>query len=214
NPTGFKDRVMIDIPRIYVDYDLPAIIKGNIHLPEVILEMTEFTVVKNESGVLNLDSLNVVKEEKAKKEPAAAEKKPMPGISIDKLVLKIGKVVYKDYSKGGEPQVQEFVIGLDETYSNIDDPNALVSLIVVKALAKTSIARLANFDVSGLNKQASEVLSSATKTLSSATDMMMKTGSGTGTAVQETAKQAATGVQEAAKDAAETVKNILPFGKK
>ncbi|MDD3089550.1 MAG: hypothetical protein PHT95_06380, partial [Candidatus Omnitrophica bacterium] len=42
NPTGFKDRVMIDIPRIYVDYDLPAIIKGNIHLPEVILEMTEF----------------------------------------------------------------------------------------------------------------------------------------------------------------------------
>ena len=32
NPAGYKDRVMLVILEIYVDYDLPAIIRGNVHL--------------------------------------------------------------------------------------------------------------------------------------------------------------------------------------
>ncbi len=47
NPTEFSDRVMIDIPEIYVDYDLSAFIKGTAHLTEVRINLKELTVVKD-----------------------------------------------------------------------------------------------------------------------------------------------------------------------
>jgi hypothetical protein len=76
------------------------------------------------------------------------------------IELKIGKVVYKDYSRGTEPFVQEFNVNLNERYSNITDPYKLVSLIVVKALWNTTIASLANFNLDGLKGTISDTLSS------------------------------------------------------
>ena len=207
NPQGYVDKLMLDMPEIYVNYDLPAILTGKIHLREVRIDMNEFVVVKNAKGELNLDSLNVVKAEKSGKKPAQEAAGKAPEISIDKLHLKIGKVTYKDYSKGGAPAVQEFNVNLDETYSNIDDPYALVSLIVVKALANTSVARMANFDVNGLSGTISNTLSTATKT---ATEAAGKLGTTAQQATQEVAKQAG----ETVKKTSEAVKNILPFGKK
>ena len=168
--------------------------------------MKEFTVIKNEKGQLNLDSLNVVKEEKAGAKAASAEEGKAPKMHIDKLQLRIGKVVYKDYSKGGTPQVQEFNVDLDESYSNIDDPSALVSLIVVKALMNTSIAKLTNFDVSGLSSNLKGTMETATKAATEAA------GKVTQQIKQQATQQATKQAQEAAKTAAETVKKILPFG--
>ena len=61
NPRQFKDRVMVDMPEIYVDYDLPAIFGGNIHLRDLRIDLKDFVVVKNDKGDLNLNSLKVVK---------------------------------------------------------------------------------------------------------------------------------------------------------
>lgn len=218
NPAGFEDKLMLDMPEIYVDYDLPAILGGKIHLNDVRLEMKEFYVVKNAKGELNLNSLNVVKQQKAA-EPAAGEKGKMPEMQIDSLTLKIGKVVYKDYSKGGAPQVQEFNIGLDEKYSDINDPQELVSLIVVKALANTTIAKLANFDVKGLQSSIGDTLASAQKIVGTAQDafnkvstMSSSTLSGTSTQVQSAIKDTTQTAQNAVKDITEAIK--LPFGSK
>ena len=204
NPQGYADKVMLDMPKIYVSYDLPRILGGTVYLKNVMIDMKEFTVVKNEKGELNLDALKVVKEEKAGAKAAPEKQGKAPKMHIDKLQLRIGKVVYKDYSKGGAPQIQEFNVNLDESYSNIDDPTALVSLIVVKALTNTSIARLTNFDVSGLSSNFKGTMETATKT---ATDAAGKVAQ---QATQEATKQAG----EVAKTAAETVKKMLPFGNK
>ncbi|MFH1878356.1 MAG: hypothetical protein ABH883_06075 [Candidatus Omnitrophota bacterium] len=59
NPGGFKDRIMLDMPEIYVNYDLPAILKGDIHLTEMRISLKEFIVEKNAKGELNLDSLKM-----------------------------------------------------------------------------------------------------------------------------------------------------------
>lgn len=202
NPNGYADKVMLDMPKIYVSYDLPRILGGTVYLKNVMIDMKEFTVVKNEKGELNLDSLKVVREEKAGAKAAPQEQGMAPKMHIDKLQLRIGKVVYKDYSKGGEPQIQEFNVNLDESYLNIDDPAALVSLIVVKALMNTSIARLTNFDVSGLTGNLKGTMETATKAATEAA------GKVTQQATQQAAKQAG----EAAKTAAETVRKMLPFG--
>lgn len=196
NPQGFTDRTMIDMPEIYVRYDLPTIIGGKIHLPEVRLTLKEFLVVKNAKGELNLDTLKTVQAQKTEKAPSQKSSGKMPPIKIDLLKLSVGKVIYKDYSKGGTPSIKEFNINLDESYTNVEDPYTLASLIVVKALMNTSIAALTNFDLKGLQGSVSEVFSGAQEITSKAV-----------ATTQETATQAVDKVSE-------TMKGLLknPFG--
>lgn len=165
NPKGYEDKIMLDMPEIYVHYDLPAIFKGKIHLKEMRINMKEFAVVKNRNGGLNLDSLKAVRARKEGGASTSEEKEisKAPEIQIDSLKLKIGKVMYKDYSRGGSPLVKEFNVNLDEQYENITDPHALVSLIVVKSLMNTTIAGLADFDLGKLKGTISDTLSTTRK---------------------------------------------------
>jgi len=174
NPKGFEEPVMAFAPEIYVDYVPLSFLGGKIHLREVRFNLAEFTVVKNKSGQLNLNSLKSVSSQKQAK-PATAKSGKAPQIKIDKLTLKIGKAVYKDYSSGPTPTVKEFDVNIDETYTNIDDPATLVSLIVVKALMNTSIAGMANFDVKGLSGSVSYAMANAEKTMASAKDAAAQT---------------------------------------
>jgi uncharacterized protein involved in outer membrane biogenesis len=173
NPKGFEDSDMLLMPEILVDYDLATLLKGKVHLEKLTINLEKFVVVRNSKGKLNLDSLRAV--QKSKKQAAKKKKAgPAPQANIDKLSLKIGRVIFKDYSKGGEPEVKYFNINLNESYSNVTDLNAVVSLIVVKALQKTTISTLTNFDVTdlegsltnavGVSKQLVSGLASQTQT--------------------------------------------------
>ncbi|MBU1871789.1 MAG: hypothetical protein KKH80_03205 [Candidatus Omnitrophica bacterium] len=107
NPSGFPDKLMIEMPEIYIDYDLGSFLGGRAHFEEIRLNIKEFFVVKNENGELNLNSLKIVK---AGKEGLPKEEKKeaagMPELKIDMLQLKIGKVIYKDYSAGRAPKIR------------------------------------------------------------------------------------------------------------
>ena len=178
NPPGYKDEIMFEIPEIYVDYDLPAILKGKIHLEEVRLNVKELIVVKNERGDLNLNSLKPVQGQKEGKKPKEEkrieekEKGKAPEMQIDVLALKVGKVVYRDYSKGEPPSVKEFNINLDEKYTNITNPQALVNLIVVQTLTSTALATIADIDLKGLQETLPGELKAIEKT---ATETVKKT---------------------------------------
>jgi uncharacterized protein involved in outer membrane biogenesis len=156
NPPGFPDALMVNMPEIYIDYDLGALLKKRVHLQEVRLNLKEFIVVKNEKKELNLNALTVVKT-KGSREAGQKEGK-MPEVQIDDLRIKIGKVIYKDYSRGAQPTEREFNINVDEHYENITDAYTFGSLIIVKALRNTAIGRLINFDVGKLQQGAGEAL--------------------------------------------------------
>lgn len=205
NPEDFRDTIMLDMPEIYVDYDLPAIIRGKIHLEDMRIDLKEFVVVKNEKGQLNLDSLKVVKAQKEGKRPEAKETK-VPEIQIDNLELKVGRVVYKDYSRGREPYVREFSVNLDEKYKNVTNPYSLVSLIVVKALANTTIASLAGFDLKGLQGTISDTLATAQKAAIEAATKTKETIGQTTQKTQEILKQTTQGTQKVTQQATDTLK--------
>lgn len=217
NAAGFKDRTMIDMPEIYVDYDLAAIFKNRIHLNEVRIDLKEFDVIKNEQGVLNLDSLKVVQAEKEGKSPTEKAAGKAAEIQIDSLKLRIGKVIYKDYSKGAEPDVKEFDLNLNESYSNINNPYAVVSLIVVRAMMNTTISGLTGFDLKGLSSTVSGPLGSAQEFVGGAMD---KATQAVGTAqesvktVTETTKNTTDAVGEAAGAVTDAFKGIFGSGKK
>ncbi len=232
NPSGFHETSLVEIPKILVDYNLSDVFKGKVHLEALEFDMKQFTVVKNEKGQLNLDSLKAVQSQKqAPKEapkPAPQEKgKAMP-IQIDHFRLKIGKVSYVDYSSG-QPVTKDFLINLDESYENITDPAKLVNLIVVKAMMSTTIANLTNFDLGSLqgsvsgvlasgkdmaNAAASKGLEALKSTTGSAGQMAGQAGDalkGTTGAVSDTTKSVTSSVTNAASSLKNKLK--LPFGK-
>ncbi|MCA9405953.1 MAG: hypothetical protein KC684_05405, partial [Candidatus Omnitrophica bacterium] len=120
-----------------------------------------------------------------------AEKKEAPEVNIESLGLKIGKVTYKDYSKGGEPKVNTFNINLDERHTDIKNLNAVVSLIVIKIMTKTTIGQLVDIDLGGLQDNLSGVLK------------------GVGGAASDTLNQ----TSDTLKKTTNELKNLLPFGK-
>ena len=147
NPKGFPKEVMFHAPEIFVDYNLGAILKGKIHIEDIRLDFDKFVIVKNEKGETNLEALKP----KAKGEPSTetAEKdsgkgKKGPAIQIDHLSLKVGTVVFKDYSKGGEPRVTEYKINISEEINDVMDAQALSGFIMTKALAKAGLSSLGN----------------------------------------------------------------------
>ncbi len=179
------------------------------------LNLKEFVVVKNAEGEVNVNALKPEgekKEPKKRRAPAEPKKKAKaPEMQIDSLRLKIGKVVYKDYSRGGGPFVREFDVNVDEEYKDIDSPRALIKLIMVKALAGTAVSKLAGIDIN-------ELKGAITDTLSGAVDIIPEE---TAREARAAAQDAAKKTEEAARKAQETLQKTteelkdrfkLPFG--
>ena len=156
NPQGFPDKLMVDMPKIFVYYDLGAFLKGKAHLRELAINLKEFTVERNAAGKLNLDNLK----------PFLASKGKPVEFKIDVLNLAIGKIVFKDYSAGQVPSVREFKVNLNERFENIDNPEKLIKLIVVRSLASTNIAGLTGFDLNSWKKEVSGTIKQATSAVS------------------------------------------------
>jgi hypothetical protein len=157
NPSGFSDRLMADMPRVYIDYDLGSFFRKQVHLSELDLVLREFIVVKGPDGRLNVNSIRDLSKPAHGAEPVPTSPPKKPDIRIDILRLKIGRVLYKDYTQM-PPAISEFAVNIDERYENITDPDKLVKLIVTRALVNTAISNLAEMDFSRLESDISGII--------------------------------------------------------
>ena len=178
NPAGFPEKLMVDIPQIFIDFDPGALFKGQAHFEEVRLDLKQLIVVKNKEGKVNVDAVKPsAKDKKQSEEKAqAASGGKAPKLHIDKLVLSIGQVVYKDYSAGGEPQIQSFDIKIkDREYNNIDNPQQVVSLVMFEALTRTSLSSLASLDLDAFKEGGISALSKGLGAVTDGTDTVANT---------------------------------------
>ncbi|MFC1593747.1 hypothetical protein ACFL38_00275 [Candidatus Omnitrophota bacterium] len=163
NPWGFEDKVMVSIPELFIDFDVDALFDKKIHLWEVRFNLAELMIVKNEKGEVNINSIKVIADAKDKKEKSEVKEASVtPEFLIDVLDLKIGTVIYKDYS-GEEPQTTEFAVNIDERFENISDSNVLVKSILAKALLNTTIANLGKLDFGVLQEGLDDMVSQASE---------------------------------------------------
>ncbi len=144
NPKGFPKEVMVDVNEISVEYDLPAVLTGKLHLPMVVFDLNEFVMVKNAEGKLNVDSLKFAQQSKgaetAKTEKKPARKSKEMAMQIDEFHLNIGRVVVQDYTQGKEPAVQAYDVGLkDKVFKNITSAQQLATLITMEAMGPTAL---------------------------------------------------------------------------
>ena len=150
-PSGFPSGAMVDIPEVYVDYELSAFLKGTVHLEEMRLHLHELQVVKNAEGKVNLNSVAALQPSKQQdvKQSTAPTSGKAPQFQIDQLELRVDRVVYTDYTTT-PPSTKEFSLSINQHFSGITNPYLLGSLVVSQALMQTTVAQLANFDVRGL----------------------------------------------------------------
>jgi len=158
NNDKFPDKVMFDVPLIYIEYDPAAIQRNNIKIKDISFNLRLLNVVKNKNGEINLDSLNIVKNG-ADVRPIKDRFKFGTNIFIERLHLVAGKVTYKDYSQPPHPKITEFHIGIDEKYESIKDPYMLGRLILSHSLKKTNVPQIAGFDISIIDNSLGGIIS-------------------------------------------------------
>jgi uncharacterized protein involved in outer membrane biogenesis len=147
NPPGFADPLMFDMPEMFVDYNLRNILAGKVHLQEIRLNIASLTAVRNKEGQLNLSVLQPRGSGTKKAGPSQPSQEPSGSpkdlnIQIDRASIKLGKLIFKDYTQGEQPNVQELNINLDETYEDVTDVQALMATIVQKAMMKSAFPNM------------------------------------------------------------------------
>jgi len=148
NPPDFPRGILLNVPKISVDYNLLAFFQKKLHIRRLELNLKELVVVKNKKGVMNVDALKVAKKEE---KPAAAHKEKEAQFRIDYLVLSIGQVVSKDFSAADKPVIEAFDINIkDRVYKNITSPQQLVALAITEAMQQTTIKAAKIYGVASL----------------------------------------------------------------
>ena len=160
NPKGFPDERMVDIPEVYINYNLLDFFNDNIHVEEMRLELSELVIVKNAEGKLNINELLPPKDETEEPEEPSEPEEPQKEkkkkeLLIDSLKLKIGKVVYKDYTVN-PPKITDYQVNIDDEFEDVNTIS-LVSYVTGKALMNTTIAKLADIDINELTGQVQEI---------------------------------------------------------
>jgi len=173
NPAAFPDKVMTRINRLYVNYDILSGLKRDIHIRDMVFDVGLVNVIKNRNNENNLSSLKIVRAlediDKGKKTGNG-----MPGIRIDRLHLKGGKVTYKNYAVTPYPAVTEFECRVDERYENITNPYELVSIIVSRSLVKTSPSTIIGFDLTPFQNQLHGAMSQGIEALKNTYECLLK----------------------------------------
>jgi len=149
NPSDFRDRVMLDIPEIYVDFDLPGFFKNKVYLHKLRLDIRKIDIVLNEQGKLNVNSLALLL-------PKSSGKKP-PEVKIDELSVKIEKVVYRGYFPVVGVKSGEFDLRIDETFRNVTEPSKITRQLLERVLSRIGLSDLDNLKDAGKKKLKEEL---------------------------------------------------------
>jgi len=80
----------------------------------------------------------------------------------------------------GKPYTKTWNVNVNDRFTDIDDPAKFAKLIIVKALTKTAISKLAHFDIGFLEKGLSSTLRGATQLTFNAAAKTIDVGLGLG----------------------------------
>jgi uncharacterized protein involved in outer membrane biogenesis len=168
NPAGFPDTPMLSVSEVYVDYSPAGLLGDTVHLEQLRLHVDRIVIVRNKDGKLNVKEL--LPPSKAKPgtpgEPGPpGQPSGPPKFRIDALSLKIGDVVYQDYTAGDPPREMVYTLNIDEQHTDVTSAGGIASLIVGKALMNSALAGLSGVDIKAFTDLAGSALGGVGTTL-------------------------------------------------
>lgn len=155
NPPDFPDGEALEIRRVKVDLAFWSLFTREIRFREVVLDVGKLVVVRKADGESNAERLGGKAKPQAgggggggggvpapPEDPSPAPKKEPPGFRIDRLVLKVGAVEMRDYTKardGGEPAVTAMTLNVDQEHRDVTSLPQLGSLVLGGAIQQMGL---------------------------------------------------------------------------
>lgn len=155
HPQGFRQEVMVDIPRVAVQWRMMDMFKGKgLSFGLIDLDIKELVVMKNASGEWNFNSLKVVKEQQSKNPLDLFKGESMP-MQFDKVRLNLGQVRQIEIDQQANIISQkEINIALkDKEFNNVDGLPALCGLVMFEAVGGSFLKNTV-VNVKGMSSQA------------------------------------------------------------
>lgn len=155
NPAGFDERELAYISSINLLWDPVEVMvnkKPAIYLTA--LNLVRLNIIKNRQGRVNIKELVPVKGE------SVSQKDETP-FYFDILMLSVGDVNYIEYGVNVK-KTRKFTIGIkDQVFTNVKDEDAVVRLVIYKAIQNTDIAKLIDLAISPITSGVSDTINSA-----------------------------------------------------
>jgi hypothetical protein len=170
NPDEFQDKLFVDMPQLSVDYQLPSMLSGVPHINEMLINIKQLVIVKNQKGESNAMKLKGVLstgDSKAK-------------YRIGTLHLKVGTVIVKDYSKG-VPIERTLPANINITYNNITEATPITRLALMTVMSQVRLPEIGvkpedlRKGLESVAGTAREVVKDATKSINTASKGLLDT---------------------------------------
>lgn len=155
NPPDFPLRDALDLRTVRVVVAPLSLFTREIRFREVVLDVARLVVVRKADGESNAERLGGKKRggggggggggtPAPKEEPAPGETKTKEprGFRIERLVLKVGAVEMRDYSKaqaGGEPALTSMNLNLEQEHSDVTSVQQLGGLVLGGAVQQMGL---------------------------------------------------------------------------
>jgi hypothetical protein len=174
NPSEFQDKLFVDMPQLYVDYQFGSMLSGAPHINDMLINIKQLVVVKNNKG----DS-NAMKLKGVVSSGGSSSKK----YRVDKLRIHVGTVTLYDHSRTGLGE-RQYPLNIDATYSNITDSTDITRLVLLTVMSQVRLPDI-GVSVNDLKKNLGDVSGNATKVLQGATENLDKAGKGFGDSLKQ-----------------------------
>lgn len=140
NPEGFYEDELAYLEFLRFVFDpIEMLIRKKPDIYLTALNLKRLNIIKNKEGKINLKELIPVEN--------LAGKDTQTQFYFDVVVLSVGQLKYKDYSAGSKKEHQ-YTIGIkDAVFVGLKDENAVVKMIIYKAIENTDIGKLINLTV-------------------------------------------------------------------
>jgi hypothetical protein len=132
NPPEFNEPLFVDMPLFKVDYNTFSMLSGSPHIKELVVNVNEVVVVKNQKGQTNA---NVIQEKLSpsttgksggEQKPATTKKTPY---RVDLVRVHIGTVITKDFSKA-PPTERKLTLNRDVEFKDLTESSSISALVM------------------------------------------------------------------------------------
>jgi hypothetical protein len=159
NPTEFTEPMFVDMPELYVDYRLHSMISGAPHINDMLINIKQLVIVKNNKGESNAQKLKGVVS-------GGSGGGSSTRYAVDKLRVHIGTVTIKDFSRA-KPYEHNTPLNIDATYKNITDSTDISRLILLTVMGQVHLPDI-GVTANDLKKNLSNVTNQAGQALQGA----------------------------------------------
>jgi uncharacterized protein involved in outer membrane biogenesis len=156
NPPEYSEDTFVDMPQLSIDYRLGSMFSGAPHVNDMLVNIKQLVVVKNNKGETNAQKLKAV----------VSSGKSSSKYYIDTLRIHVGTVTIKDFSRP-KPTERNVSLNIDATYKNISDSTDITRLVLLTVMSQVHLPDI-GINTEDLKKNLGDVTNQAGQALQGA----------------------------------------------